>query len=340
MKRNVIWAIGVTAVIVSTIIVSALVNRSTVRSGPAGSSFVTTPAGAAGLFELLSVSGVDVGRLRSATADLSGVGTLVIVESGLAGFSAPEIAAISRFVNEGGRLVVGGRMATELGDALGTSDRLSRSTPVAEVRVPVGGIDGALELGGSGQFVAAGAALPVAGDPLAAVVHAIGRGVVVQVADSAAFRNDNLEDNAGFLVAIIGRGPVLFDEVRHGYAIRESAGLLGVLPDPVRAALLLGLVPLAAGLMVYGRRMGRPFTIERRFDPARVEFAEAIGAILERTRDPVGATKPTHLAALRLLDEASGLDPAERDAVVDGPDDVESVLIVDRALAKLWKEKQ
>ncbi len=342
MKNRAAWVALVSTVIVFTVVASALVDRSTVRSGPAGSSYVTTPEGAAGLYELLEAQGVEVERLRRADADLRGHDALVIIESGLTGYSAQEVTAIGAFVAGGGRLVVGGRMPSEIGSVLGldSTRRVARAVKSSEIRIPVSGVHGELDLGGVGVFEGAGEALPLAGAPPTAVMHVFGAGEVIHFADSSAFRNENLVANGAFLVAAIGRGSVIFDEVRHGFAVRDSTGLLGALPDPVRNTLLLALIPLGVGLVAYGRRLGRPFTTERRFDPARVEFVEAIGSILERTRDPVEATAPTRMAALRMLEDDSPLTPDERQAIVAGPADNESVLIVDRALAKLWKEKR
>jgi hypothetical protein len=81
-------------------------------SGPGLSSYATTPSGVAAWAELLSRDGHAVRQLRKpvAATTLPANATLVILSSG-SELAASDAAALQRFLNRGGRVVLGGRAA-------------------------------------------------------------------------------------------------------------------------------------------------------------------------------------------------------------------------------------
>ena len=108
----------------------------------------------------------------------------------------------------------------------------------AEILLPLAGVGGTLETDGVRNVRSDEPFLPLAGDPPVAVAFSRGAGTVVFVADGSVFWNQRIVRNGAWAVALVGDGPVRFDEVRHGFEaapVSESpTGLLAALPDRVR----------------------------------------------------------------------------------------------------------
>jgi hypothetical protein len=324
-------------------------------SGPRGSSYATAPDGAAAYAELLHRAGHPVRRIRTPLAEepLDPGSTLVVLDPGQV--SPEEARAIGRFVQDGGRLVAGGRAMYWLSRVLTAPPRWAQSRPGrASVVVPVpetAGV-GAVAFAGGGRWETLGEALPVLATPdgATAAVADSGAGRAVLLADASPLYNHELPraDDAAFALGAAGgdRRPVAFLETVHGYG--EATGLAAL---PARALWVLAGLALAALALVWSmaRRLGPPEDEARALAPARREYVEAVAAALAASgdRDGVGATAargarrrlearaglPAGAGEAELRDAAArfGLDEVERRAVLGEGDP----LAAGRALAKL-----
>lgn len=261
--------------------------------GPAGSSYATTPDGAAAWAELLARAGHQVAPLRTSLeqARLPPRATLVVL--GATGLSRAAARNLDRFVREGGRLLIGGGDPRAVLPALlerapgWTAAGSTIAHPVA--RVP--------EVGGVGTVVSAGAgawtsgpgtpALAGARGPLL-IVLGLGRGRLNLLADAAPLENRLLAsaDNAQLALNLAGsRGsPVLFAEALHGFG--EATGLAAI---PTRWWLAFAGLCLAwAGwALARGRRIGPPQAPEPTPVPPRSAYVDALARQLVRGRDGV-----------------------------------------------------
>jgi hypothetical protein len=224
-------------------------------SGPASSSYATSPAGLAAYAELLERAGHDVRRIRASLADRRPAGgeTVVVVDG--RALPAAQRDALRAYVRGGGHAILAGSAA----DTLGGDDTLPRR----------------------------------AGDT-APVTRRVGRGTAILVPDAEPLRNRSLADADHAAEALAIAGPparaVAFVESVHGY--REQTGL-AALPGRVQTCLLLlGLAALAF-LVVRGRRLGPPEAAARPLPPPRRAHVEALAAALARTSDRDTLTTPT-----------------------------------------------
>jgi hypothetical protein len=259
MTRGTVLAVLAAAVVV---VAAVLLGRAPERpSGPEGSSYATAPGGVAAYATLLERAGHEVRRVRTAVDGrrLATAETVVVVDG--RALSAKEREALRDHVREGGRLVLAGSAATELG---------------GDARVP-------RRAGGT-----------------APVTRRLGRGTLILAPDAEPLRNRSLADGDHAARALALAGPpasrVAFVESVHGYG--DARGL-AALPDNIRTCLLLlGLAALAF-LVVRGRRLGPPEAQARELPPPRRAHVEALAAALARTADrdtlrpPIKESRPT-----------------------------------------------
>jgi len=352
------WA--VIALAAFAVAVVAIDRLAPTPGGPESSTYATQPAGLAAYADLLRGAGREVERRRRPLDDgpRAEPGTLVILDG--AGLPPSETAAVERFVRQGGTLVAGGiRQPPWVEQVLGGAPTLSDAgagdaRPLAPVPETAG--VGTVRTAEGAAWTEIGAALPVLGtadEPLA-VVHPVGRGRALLLADASPLQNRGLgaADNAAFGLALAAPagGTVTFLETVHGYG---NATGLAALPD--EAVWALGGLALAALLFAWShaRRIGPPEDDERPLPPPRADYVDALAGALARTRDPVAVAEPLRLAARdrlaaraglgpepgeRELREAAarfGLDELEAAAVAGRPEDADGALAAARALAKL-----
>jgi len=324
-------------------------------TGPDGSSYVTTAYGTAALAELLEGEGLSVTRLRSpySSFELRPEQALFLVEVGFGEFALPELTALTRFLREGGRLVMAGPVPDDLlevlGDDLPVWQTGGSTAATASEELP--GV-GEVPLSGRGSFIGRGGATPIllASDgTLVGVRRAIGQGTLTWLADAAPLLNVGLGrgDSAGLAVSLVEERAAVFDEYRHGFG---GESFWQALPDGWAATIGLLAVAGLAGLIAYARRLGPPEEVERRLRPDRAAYIESVAAILGRTRRLNESILPVRNRTRRLLairaglgqepsDEslrragrAANLSDAEIEAVLDEAGDP---LAAGRALARL-----
>jgi Domain of unknown function (DUF4350) len=334
---------AVLAVVVAGNLLLELVDEGTrPPSGPRSSSYATASHGLAAYASLLSRNGHPVSRLREAPADasLDSDDTLVVLDP--VGLTQADGEAIAAFLDDGGRLLAGGRASSGWlssildeprwsEEAADRSDR--RLAPVPEVeRVSL------VRAGGVGSWREPGGALPALGDEEQTLlaVAAPGAGRALLLADASALHNRWLDeaDNAALGLALAGdRGRrVVFAEGVHGYG--AATGLAAV---PGRWWWALGGLVLAAlvYLVACGRRLGPPEREERELPPPRREFVEAVGSLLARTKDAANAGARVQEAARARLAGRLGLSPDASDDEIRAaaaraklpPDDLAAVLV-------------
>lgn len=272
--------------------------QSQAGTGPNGSVFVTDVNGTAALAELLGERGHDVVPGLAPLTDLNGAGTLLILEPGFrAEFGPDEVRSIADWVETGGRLIIAGRPHPDLVGPLLPGDlRLGFSgQEPARIVTPIRGVEGNIETGGVYSIDSRTDMLPLAGDPPVAAALERGDGVIVYVADGSIFWNPKLTDNAAWIVSLIPSGPVVFDEVRHGFVVGTASesptGLVAAFPKRVRNVVLLLLPVLLLALIVYGRRFGPPEATERHLAPPRRELVDAAAGLLGRVPDRTAAAE-------------------------------------------------
>lgn len=290
--------------------------KSQTGAGPNGSSFVTDVNGAAALAELLEVRGHEVRPAVSPLNDLAGVGTLLILDASFrAEFGADELRSLTDWVEQGGRLIVTGRPHPELVGSLLPDDlRLGFSgQEVARIVTPIRGVERQIETDGVYSIDTAGDMVPLAGDPPMASAFERGEGVIIYVADGSIFWNPRLVANAPWIVSLIPDGPVVFDEVRHGFlagsATDSSTSLVAAFPDRVRNVVVLLMPVLLIGLIVYGRRFGPPEASEGHLAPARRELVDAVAGLMSRIPDQADAAELVRARLREVVTRRTGASP-------------------------------
>jgi hypothetical protein len=330
--------------------------------GPESSSYATGSTGAGALAELLGTQHHPVTRLRTTPHE-----TPIDVRSTVFLLDAPSVTrvdalALRRFVENGGRLVVGGALRGSITSLLarppGPSTRgVRHARPLVRSRELAGIRD--VRTAALRAWARPGAAAPLLGAQgkieLAAAV--LGKGTVFLLADASALQNRLLgaSDNAALGLALAGPPgrPVAFLETYHGYG--RSSGLAAL---PLAWKLLLAGLALAAltYMVARGRRLGPPESRQRDLPPARQQYVESIATIIARSKRPDEAVAPVRRHAREALLQRSGLPPDADDVAVLAaarrlgvPDDearalVEpargdaDVLAVGRALARLGQD--
>lgn len=363
-RSPVTWvAVAIVAVNLIALVLAAL-DRSQVVDGPAGSSFVTTALGTAALAETLEALGVDVTRLEAplTAGGLEGLGTYVAVEPET-GYGTAEIDELRRFAEAGGTLVLAGRPDEDLvAGVAGTGlDWVAGGIASHQVWLPPAwpGAGSDLTGDGIGAWEGDGGLATLGGDGrVTGRVVGVGAGLVHLVADAGLLANQHLDTagNARWAVDLLGRGPVAFDEFRHGRGA-EAASTGSLVPPAVRRSLPALAVAGLLALVAYGRRLApiSPPGVEPA--PGRIEHVESLAGALARTRRPGAAVEPSRRAALDLLSRRQGIprdsgpqevrEAARRAGLSDGEATVlargaegrDEALEVDRALAALRKDE-
>lgn len=284
---------------VAAIAVAALVSGMLVPAEPPtpaerpGASAVDRgPDGLHAWRTLLDTTGREVELIevspRSAVLD-SDV-TAVLLDAGEVG--PDDARALREFVERGGRLVIGGTVASAaLSDIAGVSGE--RSTAAGAPRmaplVPAPEVDGvaAVEGASGAGYLEPGPALPLLGapgQPPAVLRRTLGDGRVLLVADSSPLTNGFLAsaDNARLALTLPGPArPVAFlERVRAG----DASGLAAL---PAAWAWTAGGLAMAALVLIASRarRLGPPDQLARELPPPRRLYVEAIAASLERSGD-------------------------------------------------------
>jgi hypothetical protein len=235
------------ASIAAVVLVAVVLGRAAERpSGPASSSYATTPAGLAAYADLLARAGHDVRRIRAPLDERRPAQAETVMVIGGRPLPAAERRALMAFLHAGGRAVLAGRPA-------------------------VGAV---------------GMAVPSPGSPPARRRIGRGEALLLAGAAADRLRNRSLAagDHAAFGLSLAGPPArrVAFVESVHGY---HAARGLGALPGRVQTCLwLLGLAALAL-LVARGRRLGPPEAAARELPPPRRAHVEALAAALSRTRD-------------------------------------------------------
>ncbi len=227
-----------------------------------------------------------LGELGYATATLEAspyrvpdrTGALLVLEPTLP-LDRDTLDSLERWVRAGGTLLVaadgfiGGRVLDRFGLGL-------RALPfVVETAAPLegAGLDPAIRevvvRATDALALPETGATPLLGDGERVFAAALpfGAGRVLALSAPAALSNRALrhEDNARLALWLIGshgRGPIVFDELHHGYGVPQPRSLLTLLLDRSwgQAAFYAGLLVLAHGLLA-GRRFGRaqPIVVSR-----------------------------------------------------------------------------
>jgi hypothetical protein len=272
---------------------------SEVVTGPDGSLFVTDLNGTAALGELLERRAVPITPAVTPMTELGGFATILILDPDPGTPYRPEeVAALDRFVAEGGLAVISGFPHPDLVGRLLPGDiGFDYSAEIdSPVRFPLGGVGGVVESAGLRNLTTNDPSLPLAGDPAVVAAFPHGSGLVIYASDGSVFHNRRIARNAPWAVSVLGSGPVLADEVRHGFEAtppgENPIGLIGSLPATARRTLLLLLAAGAVALAAYGRRWTPVERGDRELKPSRLELVEAVGGLMLRTGEPLAAAAP------------------------------------------------
>ncbi|MDQ3954524.1 MAG: DUF4350 domain-containing protein [Actinomycetota bacterium] len=362
LDRRVQWAIFGVAVLVGLNLLALLLEAlygGEARGRPS-SSYATVKQGTAAWARLLERFDHPVERLREppSEADVSAGSTLVVL--GPNQVADADVRSLRDFVDDGGRLVIGGRGAqpwlAELVDSppVWTAEGETTAGPLADA-AEVEGIS-TVSTSGFGSWAEEGDAEPLlGGDLVVAAVMNSGAGRIIFVADPSLVDNDHLArvDNAAFALAVAGEddGPVVFAETFHGYGERSGWGLL-----PTRAKWVFGGLTLGGLLWILARsrRLGPPEQTIPRRPPARLAYVEAVASGMARSKQRGEALEPLYERAVAIMERrglvsdrgvdsllaaarASGLDEEQARALIQGPTDDDDVLNVGTAFARLSK---
>lgn len=311
--------------------------ESVVVRGPDGSILVTDVNGAAGLAELATEMGIESEPLTTGfdPETTERFTTIAVLEPQRSfDFTPEELEALDSFLARGGRLVVSGTpprgfLGRFLPADLSPGHRARVDSPVV---YPLGGVGGSVTGSGIRHVETTEPYLPLLGDPPIAVAFPRREGVVVYISDGSILHNRRLEENGPWALAVLGEGPVLFDEVRHGFRPRPAAEqpLFLFQALPARAKRTMGMLALAGlvGLIAYGRRRIPVEQADRVLAPARAEFTDALAGLLRRTDDLPGAAAPlverVGLLARRalVLDSQAEIDPVELARLLEVTDEI------------------
>ena len=280
--------------------------------GPAGSSYATSPGGAAAWAELLTRAGHPVVALRRPleSAQLPPGSTLVVL--GADSLSSAAGRNLNRFVRAGGRLIVGGGDPTATLPAVlarppGWTGSGSLVVKTVASGPEVDGVSTVLTAGaGAWTSVTGTVALAGARGP-ALLVLGLGSGRVDLLADASPVENRLLAsaDNAQLALNLAGpRGtPVIFAEALHGYG--EATGLAAI---PTRWWVVFAALCLAwaAWALARGRRIGPAEKPAPEPVPPRSAYVDALAHALVRGRDRQAQAELVRAAAARRESFLSG----------------------------------
>jgi hypothetical protein len=264
-------------------------------SGPVSSSYATNSQGLAAWAELLSRTGHTVVQLRTPLqrARLDPADTVVVLDP--EALLPAEGKRLLAFVEDGGRLVIGGSDSqSTLPAVIPRPPQLNSSGSVSELAATDGGatVAGVSEVRSAGE----GEWSPTAGyrAPLQSAAGGslllerdLGSGRIELLADASPLQNRLLgtADNAQLALNLAGgrTRAVVFVESVHGFG--QSIGLAAL---PGRWWLAFAGLALAGLLWILarGRRLGPAEQAEIASAPPRSAYVEAIALLLRRTRDP------------------------------------------------------
>ena len=257
-------------------------------------------------------------------------GVLFVVEPAVA-FSPEDVAALGRWVSDGGTLVYASTAAdpvlepllglSRLADGAGFETRATAATPllsgVGSVQMtaasPLGAVKGA-------QVVI----LRSRTDGVVGIEAPLGRGHYFALAASGPLTNGDLAnaDNgilaADLLAAAGTTAEVSFDQFHH--AGGGGGGTLAWMSTPWGISMLLVVIFGLVLLMMRGRVFGPQVPLQPAGDPSSAEFTAAVGAMLRRARarqQTVGGLLAATRAALaHQAGIRGGVDPASFEAAL------------------------
>jgi hypothetical protein len=263
-------------------------------SGPVSSSYATNAQGLAAWAELLSRTGHTVVQLRAPLqrARLDPADTVVVLDP--EALLPAEGKRLLTFVEDGGRLVIGGSDAqSTLPAVIPRPPQLNSSGSASERAATDGGatVAGVSEVrsAGEGEWSPTTdyhAALRSAAGGSLLLERNLGSGVIDLLADASPLQNRLLgtADNAQLALNLAGGSTraVVFVESVHGFG--QSIGLAAL---PGRWWLAFAGLALAGLLWILarGRRLGPPEQAEIASAPPRSAYVEAISMLLRRTHD-------------------------------------------------------
>ena len=366
-------------VVAAVIIVANLLNLATralsgrqIVEGPPGSSHASTPLGVLAWKELLDAVDIPTGRLEQSvkTGLLDPEGTLVILDPGFWEPGEIELEGLRRFLNDGGRLILGGWISDDLIESVGglAPSRSFSGPTISTVISSHADTEGVASVAGPGfgsyGDLTGATALLGANGAATLLTQPVGDGVIVHLADSEIVSNGYIgqADNAILAVNLAGGRTVVFNEYVHGYG---AEGLFSILPERWRWALWLLGAALLVWMVAVGRRLGPPEPEFRDLAPERGRYVDSLGALMARSKQPGPATELIRATArrnlarraglsndasseqLRAAAQAIGLDTEETDALLadaagasgSGRDAFsgENLIAADRALAKITR---
>ncbi len=283
------WAIAGVAVVLAFFALGLLADAfAPAPEGPAGSSYATSPAGAAAWAELLMRSGHPVLQLRRPLDDAALPPAATVIVLGADSLSSAAGKNLDRFVRAGGRLVIaGGNPPATLPALLPRPPAWTASGSVLVRRVaslPVVAGVGTVRTAGRGAWtsVTGTVALSGARNPGLLAVN-LGRGQINLLADATPVENALLAsaDNAQLALNLADpRGaPVIFAEALHGYG--EATGLAAI-PTRWWVAFAVLCLAWAAWALARGRRMGPAEEPVAEPVPPRSAYVDALARALVR----------------------------------------------------------
>ena len=300
------WAAAAVAVVLVLFTLGLIADAfAPAPEGPAGSSYATSPAGAAAWAELLTRAGHPVLALRRPLDDAALPPGSTVVVLGADSLSSAAGRNLDRFAVAGGRLVIGGgNPPATLPAVLPKPPGWTGSGSIVVRRVglapAVAGVTVVRTAGdGAWTSVTGTVALSGARGPELLAVN-VGRGQIDLLADATPVENRLLAsaDNAQLALNLAGpRGtPVIFAEALHGYG--EATGLAAI---PGRWWVVFALLCLswAAWALARGRRIGPPEQPVPEPVPPRSAYVEALAGAIVRGRDRSSQAELVREAATR-----------------------------------------
>ena len=305
-KSIIIAAVALVAINLIAFVIGQNTDKEATDNGTSNQS--TLPSGYYAYRELLVRNDLAVSDLRGSLSNVGADSTLVLSGS----LHDTASADVLRFVTRGGRVVIFGE--SELFASVFGTDREFRSAQTY-VAVPDHTTD-PIELRGVNEVVgSAGWHFEFTGNltrllvtengGVSAAKLSFGDGTIVGLADPAPLTNRFIghSDNAAFGLAIVGTGPVIFDESVFSALPSE--------PEPLPAAWKWTLGLLAGAAIVWilatGRRFGPPERTNRQLDPSRRDFVDSVAGTLSRTKDEGSAAQPLRAFARSQVIARSGL---------------------------------
>ncbi len=340
--------------IVAVLAISRAGRNDTERSAP--STYDTGVNGYAAVYDLLAREGDRVGRFELPIGELGqSPRTLVLAGDGALDAAAPSVnvrADLNGWVLRGGRLVVlDGSVSRAAAEAFGMPH--ARRVQSGLARTACAFVSARRGARVAADFTAAyptactrrRATLLQAASSAMGIVYRRGRGSITLVGTATVFDNLHLAQraNASVAYAVLGGGPIVFDERVHGYVAGRT--FWEVLPAPMRIALglgvLAGLLAVAGANLPFApplnasepeeRDSGAYITSLARMLERGGAAREAVAVIVRRCERALGARAPGDERARMLLRELRTVESSPRPGASD-------VLQAGRIFARVRKE--